>query len=81
MALKGLDASQTIEIQSVSCDTSKPWAHGSSLINYMRPVQFSGLTGLVRFDESGFRSSIRMSIVTVEPNGLQEVVVLCPLRR
>ncbi|CAG2183662.1 unnamed protein product, partial [Oppiella nova] len=37
-AIQDLDQSQTVEIQSISCESAIPWEKGSSLINYMRPV-------------------------------------------
>ncbi|KAJ6215793.1 hypothetical protein RDWZM_010293 [Blomia tropicalis] len=72
-AIQDLDQSQSIEIHPVSCETATPWAHGSSLINYMRPIQFRGITGLVRFNDLGFRSSITLGIVTVTPDGLEPI--------
>lgn len=36
--IQDLDQSQSVEVQQVSCDSGVPWAQGSSLINYMRPV-------------------------------------------
>lgn len=36
--LQDLDRSQAVTIEPISCDNGNPWQHGSSLINYMRPV-------------------------------------------
>lgn len=36
-------------------------------------ITFHGITGMVGFNEIGFRSSIMMSIVTVSPSGLKEI--------
>ncbi|KPM03138.1 glutamate receptor, ionotropic kainate-like protein 1, partial [Sarcoptes scabiei] len=72
-AIQELDHGQSIEIQQVSCESSVPWSHGSSLINYMRPIEFSGVTGLVGFNDMGFRSSITLSVITVSPDGLEEI--------
>ena len=73
--IQDLDRSQALAEMSVpvSCQSLVPWAHGSSLMNYMRPLSFRGLTGLVRFNELGHRSTITMNIVTVTPDGLEEV--------
>ena len=37
-ALGGLDKSQALEVRSISCVDEVPWFHGTSLVNYMRPV-------------------------------------------
>ena len=39
-ALQDLDQSQSVDVQSASCEFKKAWAQGSSLINYIRPVSF-----------------------------------------
>jgi hypothetical protein len=38
-ALHVLDASQQIEVKSLSCDLTDTWDHGYSLINYMKNVR------------------------------------------
>lgn len=38
IAMRDLDHSQSIQIQHVNCENTEPWAQGSSLINFMRPV-------------------------------------------
>jgi len=40
-ALQDLDQSQSIDVSPVSCENGVPWPHGSSLINYMRPVSLT----------------------------------------
>ncbi|XP_054163278.1 glutamate receptor ionotropic, kainate 2-like [Oppia nitens] len=74
-AIQDLDQSQTVEIQSISCTAGVPWEKGSSLINYMRPITFRGITGLVGFDQSGFRSSVTLDVMTIdlEGSGLQKI--------
>jgi hypothetical protein len=38
-AMQDLDQSQSVDgIQPISCENGNPWLYGSSLINYMRPV-------------------------------------------
>lgn len=44
MALENLDMSQSVDIPSVSCEDEIPWSHGTSLVNYMRPVRSSLLS-------------------------------------
>lgn len=49
--------------------------HGSSLINYMRPITFQGITGSVSFDQLGFRSSFTLDVMTLNEEDLQKIGV------
>lgn len=74
IAMQELDSSQSIEITSIRCENEIPWTHGSSLINYMRPISFKGVTGLVSFDQKGLRSGITLDVLTLTAdNGLIKV--------
>lgn len=42
-ALQDLDQSRSIDVTPISCENGIPWMHGSSLINYMRPITFQGV--------------------------------------
>ena len=39
MALGRLDKSQSVEIRPISCIDEEPWRHGTSVVNFMRPVR------------------------------------------
>ncbi|XP_025016477.1 glutamate receptor ionotropic, kainate 2 isoform X1 [Tetranychus urticae] len=77
-ALQDLDQSQSIDITPISCENGLPWLHGSSLLNYMRPITFRGITGLVAFDQLGFRSSFTLDVMTVSEDGLQKIGIWNP---
>ncbi|XP_054154145.1 glutamate receptor ionotropic, kainate 2-like [Oppia nitens] len=73
-ALQDLDQSQSVDgIQPISCENGSPWLYGSSLINYMRPITFRGITGLVGFDQSGYRSNFALDVMSIFPDGLQKI--------
>ena len=73
-ALQELDQSQAIDLtNSVNCENEVPWPHGSSVVNYMRPITFKGVTGLVSFDQKGFRNSMTLSVMTTTEQGLTKV--------
>jgi len=38
-------------------------------------INFRGITGSVGFDQSGFRSSITLDVMTIDSEGLQKVSV------
>lgn len=73
LALQELDQSQAIDVSAVNCENEVPWTHGSSVINYMRPVTFKGVTGLVSFDQKGFRNKFTISVMTTTEQGLEKV--------
>ncbi|XP_054152427.1 glutamate receptor ionotropic, kainate 2-like [Oppia nitens] len=72
-ALQDLDQSQSITMPSISCQSDNQWQFGTSLMNYMRPITFRGLTGLVDFDQFGHRSSFTLDVMTISDDGLQKI--------
>ncbi|KAF4521436.1 hypothetical protein B566_EDAN010593 [Ephemera danica] len=72
-ALHDLDSSQRIDIKPLSCDNVDTWPHGYSLINYMKVVEMRGLTGVIKFDNQGFRSSFVLDIVELGREGLKQI--------
>ena len=74
LGLQELDQSQAIDtITPLSCDNEVPWTHGSSLLNYIRPISFKGATGLVSFDQKGFRTGSVLSVMTIKEHGLTKI--------
>lgn len=72
-ALEGLDKSQKIDIQPISCDDELPWTHGTSLVNYMRPIVFRGISGLLTFNEYGHRTLFTLDLMTLERDGAKTI--------
>ncbi|XP_071450570.1 glutamate receptor ionotropic, kainate 2 isoform X3 [Hetaerina americana] len=72
-ALHDLDSSQRIDVKPLSCDASDTWPHGYSLINYMKIVEMKGLTGVIKFDNQGFRSNFMLDVVELTRDGLQKI--------
>ncbi|KAL0830572.1 hypothetical protein ABMA28_002724 [Loxostege sticticalis] len=68
-----LNAVGITEGANVTCEDSESWEVGSSLMNYVRTVEIDGLTGLVKFDEEGFRSDFEVDILEVMAHGLEKV--------
>ncbi|XP_011304729.1 glutamate receptor ionotropic, kainate 2 isoform X3 [Fopius arisanus] len=73
-ALHVLDESQQLDIKQLSCDSADTWSHGYSLINYMKIVEITGLTGLIKFDHQGFRSDFMLDIIELNnKDGLKKI--------
>ncbi|KAJ4452356.1 hypothetical protein ANN_03889, partial [Periplaneta americana] len=73
-ALRRLD-SPLVDIKPLSCESKDNWGHGASLINFMKDGQSTlrGLTGIVQFDNEGFRSNIVLDIMELTEVGLMRV--------
>ncbi|XP_076630842.1 kainate-type ionotropic glutamate receptor subunit 1D isoform X3 [Colletes latitarsis] len=73
-ALHDLDTSQQIDIKPLSCESTDTWPHGYSLINYMKIVEMTGLTGIIKFDHQGFRSDFILDIIELNnKDGLKKI--------
>jgi hypothetical protein len=42
-------------------------------LQFVEKITFRGITGLVGFDQSGFRSSFALDVMTISTDGLQKV--------
>ncbi|XP_047500047.1 glutamate receptor ionotropic, kainate 2-like [Penaeus chinensis] len=62
-ALQALDNSTFVQVAPLICEGEEAWIHGNSLINYMKMVYFTGLTGFIKFDALGFRTDFALDIV------------------
>ena len=58
------------------CLGQTSWPHGSSLINYMKLMQFNGLSGMVRFDSQGVRTDFDLDVMELQVNNSQKVFFL-----
>ncbi|XP_075975529.1 glutamate receptor ionotropic, kainate 2-like [Anticarsia gemmatalis] len=58
---------------NVTCDSGDSWGFGSSIVNYVRTIEIDGLTGIVKFDEDGFRSEIEIDVLEAMTYGLEKV--------
>lgn len=73
-SLHDLDASQHINIKPLNCEVENSWGSGHSLINYMKAVQMSGLSGVVGFNTSyGFRSYFDLDILELRSTRMVKI--------
>ncbi|OXA46486.1 glutamate receptor ionotropic, kainate 2 [Folsomia candida] len=83
LGLSSSDASHTIQPANLSCDLKidrvAPWTDGLSLLNYITSVDFKGISGNVAFKE-GDRSSLKIDITRLVPNGWKRVGMWTPDR-
>jgi len=73
LALNELSAVQQVRQRSLDCSGQSTWVHGNSLINYMKMVEFIGLSGPIKFDTSGLRTQFAMDLMELQMTGLTKV--------
>ena len=65
---------QNIEpVPSIDCNSDSAWTHGSSLINYMKFSDFTGLSGRIRFDTYGRRTNFYLDVLELQATGLETI--------
>nr|XP_005998054.1 PREDICTED: glutamate receptor ionotropic, kainate 5 [Latimeria chalumnae] len=74
-AVRELNRSQEIGVKQLSCNTPQIWPHGTSLMNYLRMVEYDGLTGHVEFNSKGQRTNYTMRILEKSQDGHREIGV------
>lgn len=75
-ALTNLDRSHSIHAQSLHCNSSSRWTHGSSIMNYIKHVELHNktMTGFVSLNkEDGFRNLFMLDVVHVTPIGIDKI--------
>jgi len=73
LALNELTAVQQVRQRPLDCSGQTAWVHGNSLINYMKMVEFIGLSGPIKFDASGLRTQLSMDLMELQMEGLTRV--------
>ncbi|XP_072912365.1 glutamate receptor ionotropic, kainate 5 isoform X2 [Hemitrygon akajei] len=72
-AVRELNRSQEIGLRPLSCTSSQIWQHGTSLMNYLRTVEYDGLTGRVEFNSKGQRMNYTLRILEQGKNGHKQI--------
>ncbi|KAA0703162.1 Glutamate receptor ionotropic, kainate 5 [Triplophysa tibetana] len=71
-AVQELNRSQEIGVKPLSCTSPQIWQHGTSLMNYLRMVEYDGLTGRVEFNSKGQRTNYTLHILEKHRRGHKE---------
>uniref|UniRef100_A0A6I8NC06 Glutamate receptor n=1 Tax=Ornithorhynchus anatinus TaxID=9258 RepID=A0A6I8NC06_ORNAN len=74
-AVRELNRSQEIGVKPLACTSSNIWQHGTSLMNYLRMVEYDGLTGRVEFNSKGQRTNYTLRILEKCREGHREIGV------
>ncbi|XP_075772161.1 LOW QUALITY PROTEIN: glutamate receptor ionotropic, kainate 5 [Pelodiscus sinensis] len=74
-AVRELNRSQEIGVRPLACTSASIWQHGTSLMNYLRMVEYDGLTGHVEFNSKGQRTNYTLRILEKARDGHREVGV------
>nr|CAD7405464.1 unnamed protein product [Timema poppensis] len=74
-ALHEVDLAENVKVPSLSCDSEEPWDYGATIIDYMKQLEFFGMTGMVRFDEEGRRTDFTLDVVEVYRDGVTKTAI------
>ncbi|NXB29831.1 GRIK5 protein, partial [Eulacestoma nigropectus] len=74
-AVRELNRSQEIGGRPLACAAPGIWPHGTSLMNYLRMVEYDGLTGHVEFNSKGQRTNYSLRVLEKGRDGHREVGV------
>ncbi|KAK9882220.1 hypothetical protein WA026_019734 [Henosepilachna vigintioctopunctata] len=72
-AITDLEARSDIYPEGHSCSSPNTWKFGSSLINIMRTGKIEGRTGLIKFDNEGFRSDFTLILTEVQERAMVDI--------
>ncbi|KAI5105925.1 glutamate receptor ionotropic, kainate 5 isoform X2, partial [Silurus meridionalis] len=72
-AVQELNRSQEIGVKPLSCSSPQIWQHGTSLMNYLRMVEYDGLTGRVEFNSKGQRTNYSLHILEKHKSGHKQI--------
>ncbi|NXC07673.1 GRIK5 protein, partial [Orthonyx spaldingii] len=72
-AVRELNRSQEIGGRPLACAAPGIWPHGTSLMNYLRMVEYDGLTGRVEFNSKGQRTNYSLRVLEKGRDGHREV--------
>ncbi|XP_078215897.1 glutamate receptor ionotropic, kainate 5 isoform X8 [Callithrix jacchus] len=72
-AVRELNRSQEIGVKPLACTSANIWPHGTSLMNYLRMVEYDGLTGRVEFNSKGQRTNYTLRILEKSRQGHREI--------
>ncbi|KAI8421749.1 hypothetical protein MSG28_009715 [Choristoneura fumiferana] len=69
----GIKATALEDGSNVTCEDNQSWNYGSSLLNTIKTIEEEGLTGLIKFDDDGFRSDFEVEVLEIMPHGFEKV--------
>jgi len=73
IALHDLTSVQQVHQRPLDCSGQMAWAHGNSLVNYMKMVEFVGLSGPIKFDTSGLRTQFTLDLMELQMDGMVNI--------
>nr|XP_022293547.1 glutamate receptor ionotropic, kainate 2-like [Crassostrea virginica]XP_022293548.1 glutamate receptor ionotropic, kainate 2-like [Crassostrea virginica] len=72
--LHGVEKAKNMNFrQGIMCNSSTSWEDGLSLLNYMKTMDFEGLTGRIHFGKYGERSDFTLDITKLDKMGLKKI--------
>uniref|UniRef100_A0A061QLK3 Putative glutamate receptor n=1 Tax=Cupiennius salei TaxID=6928 RepID=A0A061QLK3_CUPSA len=79
VGLEQMDTAKHISVfPAISCNQMNKGVDGTTLVNFMKNVETPGLSGVIKFDAEGFRSTVFLDIMYTTPTGLKKIGTILP---
>ena len=77
-SLDDLSRMDGFRVTPVNCMQGQVWRDGFKIVDYIKKVEFNGLTGEITFDEKGFRSNFKLELLEKRRDNMIKVGVWEP---
>ncbi|UXI22280.1 uncharacterized protein NH340_JMT08223 [Sarcoptes scabiei] len=67
----GIAFYKNFQPENVSCEKERPWRFGTTISNVMRGIEMQGLTGPIKFNETGARIEFKLLLLELTREGLK----------
>ncbi|XP_018324825.1 glutamate receptor ionotropic, kainate 2-like [Agrilus planipennis] len=72
-ALNQIVGMENVKFKAFDCETEDNSMFGLNIITYMKTLTFEGLSGIIKFDNKGFRSDFSLDVVELNQDGLIKI--------
>jgi len=74
-ALNDLDSLHDMNLEPMRCEGGGPWEDGENVLGFIKEVEYTGLTGEIKFDSEGFRTHFPLDLMEKFHNRLKKTAV------
>lgn len=76
--IKETKNSSIFNTKKISCSNKESWEYGQSFVNLMKASTIEGMTGLIKFDNEGYRSDLILEVVELQEKGITTIGTWAP---
>ena len=72
-AMENLNSLKTINVSSLSCEPTRPWPNGETVLGFLQDVNHEGLSGEIKFDAKGFRTDFGLDLMNKASHKMEKI--------